>query len=58
MSKLLLGDHVIWENPPDLGHFGIKLRKQIREHEICDRIDLRRARAFLDGYHFVAGSQR
>lgn len=37
-SKLILGDTVIWENPSDLGHFGIKLRKQVREDEIIDRL--------------------
>lgn len=45
-AKLLYGNQVIWENPPDLGHFGIKLRKQILEDEICARLD-RRAEARL-----------
>lgn len=43
MSKLVYGNQVIWTNPPELGHFGIKLRKQIREEEIAAKIPLRRA---------------
>jgi hypothetical protein len=39
--RLIYGNEVIWSNPHDLGHFGIKLRKQILEQEICDRIDRR-----------------
>jgi hypothetical protein len=37
-SKLLLGDQVIWKNPPKLGHAFIGLRKQIREEELCARL--------------------
>lgn len=44
VSELVLGDgEVVWANPPDLGHFGIKLRKQQAEAEIIERMDRRRA---------------
>lgn len=36
--QLILNGEVIWENPPELGHFGITLRKQIREEEIIRRV--------------------
>ena len=36
--KLILNGRVIWENPPELGHFGIKLRKQLLEEQIIERI--------------------
>ena len=48
--KLILNGRVIWENPPELGHFGIKLRKQLLEEQIIERIFERR-RAW-DIYHF------
>lgn len=38
MSTLLLGDAVVWENPAVLGHVGIKLRKQIEEEAIIERM--------------------
>lgn len=38
-STLVFGNKVIWQNPAALGHFGIKLRKQIRENEIADRCE-------------------
>jgi hypothetical protein len=37
-TALVLDGEVIWANPPELGHFGIKLRKQIAEQAICDRL--------------------
>lgn len=39
---LILCDREIWSNPDDIGFFGIKLRKQILEDELCARIDRRR----------------
>ena len=36
--KLLLNGEVIWENPKELGHFGIKLRKQLYEEELVRRL--------------------
>ncbi len=36
--ELYYGDELIWRNPTDLGHFGIKLRKQVYEQELADRI--------------------
>lgn len=36
--KLILNGEVIWENPPELGHFGIKLRKQVYEERLVQRI--------------------
>ena len=41
-SALYLGDELIWSNPPELGFFGIKLRKQVLEQQIIARIDKRR----------------
>ncbi len=47
MSKLILqdtwqdgkfGDVLVWENPPELGHAFIKLRKQQAESRIIERI--------------------
>lgn len=43
MSQLVLDGEVIWENPEPLGHFGIRLRKQIYELELCDWLDASRA---------------
>lgn len=40
-SALVLDGEVIWSNPPELGHFGIKLRKQIAEDEIIERMERR-----------------
>ncbi len=37
-SQLILNGQVIWTNPKGLGHFGIKLRKQILEEQIIDRM--------------------
>ena len=36
--RLILDGEVIWENPPGIGHFAIKLRKQILEEEIAERM--------------------
>ncbi len=43
MSELILDGDVIWANPPELGHFGIKLRKQIEEEAIVQRMEARGA---------------
>ena len=40
---LIYGGEVIWENPDALGHFGIKLRKQIAEQEVIERMQQREA---------------
>lgn len=40
-ATLLVGDKVVWSNPDDLGHFMIKLRKQLHEELIMQRIDRR-----------------
>ena len=38
-STLLFDDGtIIWHNSPAIGHHHIKLRKQIREDEIVDRM--------------------
>jgi hypothetical protein len=37
-SSLYFNGELIWHNPVGLGHFGIKLRKQIRENQIADRM--------------------
>lgn len=41
--ELILNGEVIWDNPDNLGHFGIKLRKQRAEDEIIERMMQRRA---------------
>jgi len=42
MSELVGPDgRVLWSNPSDLGHFGIKLRKQIAEEEMVTQMDER-----------------
>lgn len=42
MSRLILNGKVIWENPPGIeGFFGIKLRKQMYEYELCKKVDRR-----------------
>lgn len=47
-SQLILGNQIIWENPSDLGHCGIKLRKQILELQICERIEkMRQMQRFI-----------
>jgi transcriptional regulator with XRE-family HTH domain len=43
MAKLILKDgspegKIIWENPKRLGHFGVKLRKQIHEEQLVKRM--------------------
>ena len=43
--KLIYNGKVIWENPPDLGFFGIKLRKQIYEERLAKLVDRRMRRA-------------
>lgn len=43
--KLVLGDEVIWENPEGLGHFGIKLRKQVYEDWLAKEVLKRSVRA-------------
>lgn len=42
-SELILGDQVIWRNKPGIGHFAIKLRKQLLEEEIIERCRQRKA---------------
>jgi hypothetical protein len=42
-SEGYLGDKLIWRNPPGLGHFAIKLRKQLLEEEIIKRCRQRKA---------------
>jgi hypothetical protein len=39
--ELWYGDTLIWKNPPEIGYFGVKLRKQIREEEIIAMIPRR-----------------
>ena len=39
--ELWYGDTLIWKNPPEIGFFGVKLRKQIREEEIIAMIPRR-----------------
>ena len=39
--ELWYGDMLIWKNPPEIGFFGVKLRKQIREEEIIAMIPRR-----------------
>ncbi len=34
-------EKVIWENPPGLGFFGIKLRKQIYEERLAEEVSKR-----------------
>ena len=47
-SRLILDGVEIWRNPPGVGHFGIKFRKQQREEEIIGRMIARhRMRQFL-----------
>ena len=43
--KLFLNGKLIWENPSELGHFGIKLRKQVLEDAIIERMFQRAAEA-------------
>lgn len=38
-GRLMMGDTVIWENPPELGHFGIGLRKQAYEYWLVKMMD-------------------
>lgn len=39
MSSLVSVDGaVLWQNPPELGHFGIKLRKQVHEQAVAAAI--------------------
>ena len=37
-ASLYYDGELIWHNPAGLGHFGIKLRKQVREDQIADRM--------------------
>lgn len=39
VSELWVGEELVWGNGPALGHFGIKLRKQIAEMEIVARLE-------------------
>lgn len=50
------GDVVVWENPPELGHAFIKIRKQMAEQRIIERLD----RLTAEGHVFAAiiGSPR
>lgn len=41
-ATLVWGDRVIWTNPSNLGHAGIKLRKQVREYQIVENMERRR----------------
>lgn len=41
----VFGDHVVWSNPPELGHVFIKLRKQRAQDRIIERMEARRAGA-------------
>lgn len=41
---LTMNGRVIWANPRDIGHFGVRLRKDILEEQIIERM-YARARA-------------
>ena len=43
--KLFLNGELIWENPEEIGFFAIRLRKQILEDEIIERMFQRAAEA-------------
>ena len=40
-TRLYLGSKLIWENPDDLGFFGIKLRKQVYEYRLAEEVSKR-----------------
>ena len=44
--KLVLDGKVIWENPKILGHFGVKLRKQVYEYRLAEEVG-RRIQAYI-----------
>lgn len=54
MSKLLFGKKIIWKNPDDLGHFGIKLRKQVAEQRLVEQISNRACQKEVNSMFFVA----
>jgi hypothetical protein len=52
MSTLYVGNKPVWSNPSDLGYFGIKLRKQVREEEIIERMVARRRAQTMRERHY------
>lgn len=39
VARRLWAEHVVWHNPPELGHAFIGIRKQLTEDRIIERLD-------------------